>query len=130
MKNSFVRYIVTTLSFSFIAGVAAFLLAITVPATAGIIPMAYFIIGYFFILTVSFHYGLLRSMKGRPQDFIRYFMGATTFKLLIHLAVVVVYALLHREQALPFILSFFALYILFMIYEVRFAMNLNKKPLN
>src|SRR4051812_16422922 len=127
MQNSFVKYLITTLSFSLIVGLAAFLLAITVPAVVEIIPTIYYIIAYFFVLTVSFHYGLLRSMKGRPQEFVRYFMGATTFKLLIHLAVVVVYALLHREHALPFILSFFAVYILFMIYEVRFAMRLNKQ---
>jgi hypothetical protein len=127
MKNSFARYLITTFFFSILLGLAAFLLVITVPATIAIIPMVYFIIGYFFIITVSFHYGLLRSMRGKPQEFVRYFMGGTTFKLLIHLAAVVVYALLHREQALPFILSFFAVYILFMIYEVQFAMKLNKQ---
>jgi hypothetical protein len=127
MQNSFVRYLITTLSFSILVGLASFLLVITVPAVVDITPTIYFIIGYFFVLTVSFHYGLLRSMKGKPQEFVRYFMGATTFKLLIHLAVVIIYALLNREHALPFILSFFAVYFLFMIYEVRFAMNLNKQ---
>jgi L-asparagine transporter-like permease len=129
MNNPFLRYLLTTLLFSFILGAGGFLFSIIIPSVA-ILPTFYFIILYFFFVTVVFHFGLLQSMKGKPQGFVRYFMGATTFKLLIHLAVVIIYAILHREQALPFLLSFFVLYILFMVYEVLVVMKLNKQQPN
>jgi len=83
---------------------------------------AWFLVAYFFIVTATFHYGLLKTTTGKPQIFVRYFMAATTFKLLIHLLVIVIYCMLFKSTAMPFVLSFFTLYILFSVFEVRQAM--------
>jgi hypothetical protein len=76
------------------------------------------ILAYFILLTIGFHYGLLLASKGNPQQFIRYYMGATSFKLLIHLGVIIVYCLFHRSEAVRFIISFFIFYLAFTVFEV------------
>jgi hypothetical protein len=73
---------------------------------------------YFCLLTFIFHYGIVRTTQSRPQVFIRYFMAATTFKLLMHLGVIVIYSFLHRELATRFIITFLVMYLLFTVFEV------------
>jgi hypothetical protein len=123
VNNSLARFFVSTLLFSLVLAGIAFAVS---KGTEIIHEHIYFILLYFFLITFIFHYGLMASLKGRPQQFIRYFMGATTFKLLIHIAVIIIFALLNKPEAVNFILSFFAVYILFTAYEVRFALKLNK----
>src|SRR5438874_9103113 len=81
---------------------------------------------YFFIITLVFHYGLLKSVQGKPQQFFRYFMAATTLKMALHLMVVVGYSLTYRSNAVNFIVGFFLLYVLFTAFEVRQAIKINK----
>lgn len=88
--------------------------------------MRWQILAYFSIMSFGFHYGLVKSSVGRPQNFIRYYMAATTFKLLIHLAVILVYTLTHKTQAIPFIISFMVAYAIFTAFEVFTAMKQRK----
>lgn len=79
--------------------------------------VTWFIFGYFVLLTAAFHYGLLMASKGNAQQFVRYYMGATTFKLLLHLGVIIVYCLLNRNDAVRFIISFSLFYLAFTVFE-------------
>lgn len=71
--------------------------------------------------TLLFHYGLTRSMKKGGQAFIRYFMGATAFKLMIFMMIMIIYGLLNKDTAFGFILHFFIFYLLYTVYEVAMA---------
>ena len=73
---------------------------------------------YFSILTFLFHYGIVQTTKLRPQVFVRYYMGATTLKLLLHLGVIIIYSIFHREMAVYFIITFMIMYLLFTVFEV------------
>ncbi|MBK6446727.1 MAG: hypothetical protein IPG90_16135 [Bacteroidetes bacterium] len=73
---------------------------------------------YFVILTVLFHVGLLRSAKGRPQVFVRYYIGTTTLKLMLHLGILVLYVLFNKPDAMHFIVTFMIFYFLFTTFEV------------
>lgn len=88
--------------------------------------MRWQILGYFSIVSFSFHYGLVKSSVGKPQNFIRYYMAATTFKLLIHLGVILVYAMTHKANAISFIISFMVAYAIFTAFEVISAMKHKK----
>lgn len=88
--------------------------------------MRWQILAYFAVISFAFHYGLVRSSVGRPQNFIRYYMAATTIKLFIHLGVILVYALTHRSNAIPFIVSFMVAYAIFTAFEVVTAMKQKK----
>ncbi|TAH41079.1 MAG: hypothetical protein EYC69_08870 [Bacteroidetes bacterium] len=76
---------------------------------------------YFIFVTLAFHYGLVRSAKGRTQVFIRYYMATTTFKLLLHMGVIIIYALFNKEDAIRVISSFLVFYIIFTAFEVALA---------
>ncbi len=73
---------------------------------------------YFTVITILFHYGIVQTTQSRPQVFIRYYMGATTIKLLLHLAIIVFYSMSNREMATRFIITFMIMYLLFTAFEV------------
>lgn len=70
---------------------------------------------------------MLRSAKGdavkAEKNFIRYYMAATTFKLLIHLGVILGFAVTHKLIAVQFIISFMVCYAAFTVFEVSMAMK-------
>ncbi len=73
------------------------------------------------LATIAFHYGLTRSVKSGGQAFVRYFMGATSLKLMVFMMVMIVYGLVNRESAFGFILHFFMFYLFYTIFEVAVA---------
>ena len=73
---------------------------------------------YFSILTLLFHYGIVRTTQSRPQVFVRYYMGTTALKLLLHLGIIIIYAFFHRGTAVHFIITFMIMYLLFTVFEV------------
>ncbi|HNP48515.1 MAG TPA: hypothetical protein PKK99_01415 [Bacteroidia bacterium] len=73
---------------------------------------------YFVITTIAFHYGLLRSAEGKPQAFIRYYIGSTTMKLMLHLGILVLYVLFNKADAMRFIFTFMIFYFVFTGFEV------------
>ena len=81
---------------------------------------------YFCILTLLFHFGIVKTTQSRPQVFIRYFMAATSIKLLLHLGVIVVYSITHREHATRFIIEFMIMYLLFTVFEVTAVWRVKK----
>jgi hypothetical protein len=83
--------------------------------------VTWLILSYFIIITSVFHLGLLKSSEGKPQAFIRYYMGATTIKLFIHVIVLLVYCLLNRHDAARFIITFLIFYMAYTAWEVAIA---------
>lgn len=71
--------------------------------------------------TVLFHYGLMRAVKSGGQASIRYFMGATSAKLMVFMMVMIIYGLMNKESAFGFILHFFIFYLFYTVYEVAIA---------
>ena len=77
--------------------------------------------GYFFLLTAAFHYGLVRSSQGKPALFIRYYMAATSFKLLIHMMLLLILVVLNKAQLVPLVVTFLIFYLFFTVFEVTMA---------
>jgi len=72
-------------------------------------------------LTALFHVGLVRSGKKGNQVFVRYYMGATTFKLFLLMAVIIVYAFFIELDTRSFIIIFFLLYVIYTSFEVSYV---------
>jgi hypothetical protein len=72
----------------------------------------------FYVIGALVHFVLLRITSLNPRKFVSYFMLATFFKLMNYLIVILVYVLYVKEGILPFILSFFILYIIYTVFEV------------
>lgn len=102
---------------SLLAGLAAYLLSRF--TSTGTITRAYpWLILLFFVITALVHWVLLKITELNPRKFVGYFMLATTLKLLNYLIVIVIYVLTVKTEVLPFILAFFALYIIYTVFEV------------
>ena len=120
MRNDFFRFLKAMLFFSVGAAAILFFLSATF-LSPKIDVVSWLILGYFVLTTTFFHFGLLRSSKGKPQEFVRFYMGGTTLKLLLHIIVLFIYCLLNRTDASRFIMTFLIFYILFTVFETTVA---------
>ena len=73
---------------------------------------------FFILATAAFHFGLMRAAARSDRAFITYFMSATGLKLFLYLAVMVVFAVMFRDQAVGFIINFFILYLFYTAFEI------------
>lgn len=80
-----------------------------------------------FAVTLGVHLLLTQSLKGKPQEFVRLFMLTSMGKMLLYLAIMVAYALLNRAHAVPFILSFLVVYIVFTAFDSIKASQIFRK---
>ena len=115
------RYLVTLVIFTLVLAGVLYGVQSSRPEWVG--ESSWWMLGYFFLLTAAFHWGLVAASKGNPQAFIRYYMGATSFKLLIHLGVLVLYAFFYGEHVVRFIVTFLFGYVLFPGLEVFLSWN-------
>lgn len=89
-------------------------------------PTLPFLYVFFFAATLLVHYILLQVSRKRAASFINYFMLLTFGKLMFFLSIVLVYALVFRDDATPFIIAFFILYLFFTIFEVIQSLSLTR----
>jgi hypothetical protein len=90
-------------------------------------PLFWLVLIFFIITTFAFHYGLVKSCKGDPKLFFRYYMAATGIKLLGYMIIIIGYALINRNQATPFIITFLILYFFYMAFEVVVSYKILRK---
>lgn len=86
-----------------------------------------YIIIFFFGFTLFMHHNLLKATQGKPQKFIFTFMMFTTIKILLYLALILVYVLLNRTDAVAFIIAFFVNYFLFTLFEILAVLKFLQK---
>lgn len=117
MPAGFIRFVFRALVLSVAcAGIAAVLvwygmLRLTAPFVYGPVLL-------FFLLGVTLHYFLLKSLGGRPQQFINMFMGVQALKMLIHLLVLVIIVFTFPASATHFILLYAVYYLVYTVAEV------------
>jgi len=121
----FVRFIRSLFLFSFI--VALFSLgAMFVLPLKYITPMLPVLVIFFLVTGISVFYFFSKAVTKRFSMFTNYFMIATTLKILIYLAVIVIYALVRRYDAITFIITFFLLYLFYTAFEVVWMLRLRE----
>jgi len=120
--------------FAFIKKLFLFTIILAIPGTGAIylLPAKYvspsipFLYVFFFAATMLVHYVLLQVSVKKAGSFINYFMLMTFGKLIFFLSIVMVYALIRREDAAQFIIAFFILYMFFTVFEVIQSLSLTK----
>ncbi|GAB4139157.1 MAG: hypothetical protein Fur0041_14250 [Bacteroidia bacterium] len=80
--------------------------------------LSWVIFGFVAFMTGAVHLFLLNAGKNDPKVFIRSFMAATSVKLFLYLAVMVLYAISVPEKAYGFIFHFLVFYLIFTAFEV------------
>lgn len=77
-----------------------------------------FVVIFFYILTSTVHYFLLKASLKKFAKFSVNFMLTTSAKLVIYIFFMVLYLLFFKQNAIPFILFFFTNYLVFTIFEI------------
>ena len=76
------------------------------------------IIALFLIVTLIFHILLVNSSKKRVNKFVQRFLTFTSAKLLLYLIIIVAYIFLNKENAVPFLVIFLILYMIYTFFEI------------
>lgn len=145
LKNIYVKYIKKLLIFTIFILAIQTLCQYVFPQI--ISSNTVYLILLFLVLTAISHYIILRTdvqrMEFKPdtsktkeeqmkalmtieRKFISHYMLITTVKLLLFLALLLIYALVNKEDMLLFSLNFMVLYLLYSVFEIIFI----KRPIN
>jgi hypothetical protein len=125
MKINFNRFLKRLFLFTLVLAVPGVLATYFIPEQY-ITPTLPFLFTFFFASTLIVHYLLMQVTLKKISSFINYFMLLTFGKLIFFLSIVMAYALLRREDAVPFIVAFFILYLFFTVFEVIQSLSLTK----
>ncbi len=106
------------------------LFSLTVVLTLiGFLVMKYFVPDYYymgflflplllFVITIGVHQYLIIASQGDNKKFTYKYLGATGLKMFVYLILIVIYLLLDREHAVPFLICFLILYVFYSLFEV------------
>ena len=127
MTGKLQRFFLRLSIFSLGLIVIAFLLRTLLPegSLPAVLPYLFIL---FFMVTLAVHWIVLKISELKPARFVSYFMLATFGKLVIYFIAVLVYVFTRKEQVLPFILSFFILYIFYTVFEVISILGQTRDP--
>jgi hypothetical protein len=89
--------------------------------------MSWVLWAFFTLVTVFIHMVLVKAAQSSSKKFIVYFITITGLKLFGYLIIILIYALLKREQALGFVILFLVLYFLYSAFEVITLLKYLKK---
>jgi hypothetical protein len=120
----FLKYLRQLLYFSAIIGAAALLLSFILPV-ASITPTLPFLILFFIAASLLSFYYLLKSATQRFIRFVNAFLLTIIGKLFLYASVMIGYAIVYRGDAVPFLISFFILYLLYTVFETVFIVRHN-----
>ena len=90
-------------------------------------PLLWYLPLFFMSITYLIHKSFVGALKLNPTQFVTRYMLITTIKLLSFLAILFTYALLVKEDALAFLLSFFVLYLIYSAFEAVAVIRLNNE---
>lgn len=110
------QYFYKIIFFSIIVGTISGILFATL-FSKFYLPVFPFLLLFFILVNTIVHWFVLRAGDKKPARFSAYFMGTISFKLLVYLAFLTAYVLIDKTNAMVFIITFFALYILYSIFE-------------
>ena len=86
-----------------------------------------FLFVFFNAIAFLTYYFLYKSIRNRFIKFLNSYLIATILKLFIYVTVMIFYIMNHKEDAIPFAISFFLLYLLYNIFEVIALLDLSKR---
>lgn len=117
MKSGYLKFLQHLLIYSAILGAIAIIFYLFLPKHF-ITPVLPFLFFFFTAITLISYYILLRSLKSKLSRFVNTFLLSTIFKLFLYIGIMILYVLLNRSDAVPFMITFFILYLFYTIFEV------------
>jgi len=117
MKTSFRKYTRNSVIVTIIIGALCYAISFFLPENF-ISPALPYLILFFFAVNLIVHFMLQRAEENQFRKFITNYMLATFLRFFLYLMVIIAYVLINRSDAVPFIVSFFILYLVYSIHEV------------
>jgi hypothetical protein len=91
------------------------------------LPVFPFLLAFFVVSTIAVHALLSKAGKHKTSRFSAVFMGSITAKLFLYILFIIIYILIDKSTAVPFLVAFLILYFLFTFFETVFLLkDLNK----
>ncbi|HAQ65632.1 MAG TPA: hypothetical protein DCR43_07260 [Bacteroidales bacterium] len=109
---------------SAILGLVSLIAYLVLPRISPAMP---FLLLFIMSVTLLMHRYLLQSSVKKNNQFINRFLMMTTFKLVGYLGLITAYALINREDAVPFTVTFLAYYFIYSVFEVTSLLKYLKK---
>jgi len=117
MKSGFLPFVKKLLGYSSILVALALGLSFLLPPSF-LTPALPYLFLFFLSVTIIGYYLLIRASDKRFMKFLNTYLLITLAKLFLFIAVMVTYILMHKQDAMPFGLSFFILYLCYTAFEV------------
>jgi O-antigen/teichoic acid export membrane protein len=116
-SSGYLTFLRRLLFFSVILGMVATGIWFLVPPRF-ITPALPWLFLFFIGVTLTGYYFILRSINSKFIRFINSYLLVTVVKLFLFVGVIFMYLLHNRQDAAAFAISFFVLYLCYMIFEV------------
>jgi hypothetical protein len=117
MNQRFHLFVVRLFIFTLIISLLGFMAFYFLPA--GYYSPAFpFLLVFFAAVTLIVHKRILKALYKKPSKFVNYFMLTTFIKMFFFLVVMIIYALINREDAIRFIIIYFILYLFYTVFDV------------
>jgi hypothetical protein len=84
---------------------------------------------FFFIVSFTVFFFLTQGKENKFSHYVNRFMLTTFLKLMVYMAVMVIYVLSYRNDAIRFILTFFILYLAFTFFDVLALLQHSRKSI-
>jgi hypothetical protein len=122
---SFTRKLIIT------TGVVALLIGLLVYTTAFTVvhPYIWYMLGFFVFVTSFTFYITKKGYQEDEDNFQLYYFGSMAFRVVMCLAVVLLYVLFTKERHLQFTFNFFVLYFIFTGFEI-YCILTNLRPIS
>ncbi len=85
---------------------------------------------FFAVSNFAIYYILTKAGKKNIRQFSTYFMASIGLKLFIYMGFIITYVVMNRENAMNFVIQFFALYIIYTVYETQAISKTLRKQSN
>lgn len=116
VKKLFSRFIIYTLVLSIVLILLQQILLRTAPGVvSGSFPL---ILLMFIIVSLAFHYFIIKYAVDKPKIFVNIFLGGTTAKLLIYLSTILIVIFTTKGNVKIFMLNFAVSYLFFTFFEL------------
>ncbi|MCX6242543.1 MAG: hypothetical protein NTX43_12115 [Bacteroidetes bacterium] len=125
MKSVVATYAKRLLLITLAAGVLALVLFFVLPGT-WFSPSVPFLFAFYYACSLLSFIMLSRSLQTKFSRFVSVFMLTTAVKLFLYISIMIIYAFINKKDAVPFLLNFFILYIVYTIFEVTQIIGLTK----
>ncbi len=129
MKSDYLQYLKKLLIYSAIIAVIAFVLAFFLPDNF-VSPAMPFLLVFFIAVSLLTHYFVLKTMVKKMSLFVNFFMISIFVKLIIYIAIIVIYGLMNKHDMIPFVITFFVFYLLFTLFELIAVLKVQKNHKN